>query len=81
MSPETMILADGTEITTIHYLVQPKFKAPYIACTPGLEDFTAGKYRSSPWIRSDETKAVTCPMCKKTAEFMEAAATAKRIRR
>lgn len=70
MTPETMILADGSEVTVIHFLFHPEFGQPRIACMPGLTDFASGKYRQSPHIRTDEVRSVTCGLCKKTVDYL-----------
>jgi hypothetical protein len=69
MTPETMIMADGSEVTAIHFLYHPEYGADRIACMPGLTDFAAGKFRQSPHIRTDEVRSVTCSLCKKTADY------------
>lgn len=58
MTPETMILADGSEIIPVHYLSNGR-----LACIPGLTDFSALQYRPKPWLRSDSVESVTCPVC------------------
>lgn len=73
MTPETLILADGSEVTAIHFLVVPMFGMNRIACMPGLSNFNAMATRHQPVHRTDETRSVTCPMCKGTKEYREAA--------
>jgi len=75
MNAEKMILADGSEVTTVHFL----FSTPQghrIACMPGVTYFGAGgtTFRAAPLLRTDEFRSVNCPMCKRTKEF-EAAKT------
>lgn len=65
MTPETTILADGSEVTVVHFLLYGR-----IACMPGLTDFGSGKHRQVPHIRTDEVRSVTCVMCKKTADYL-----------
>ena len=75
MKPETMILADGTEITIVHFVVtQSKGyrTRPFIACVPGLENFASNSQRENPWMRTDEPRSVTCPLCKGSKEHAEA---------
>ena len=80
MKPETMILEDGSEIVLIHWLRQPRFGKHYLACMPGLTSFSAGGdgnglvlgFRSSPVLRTEDTRGVSCPLCKGTKEFKEA---------
>lgn len=71
MTPETMILEDGSEIATVHFLATPLYGLPRIACMPGLQDFASGPFRQAPLIRTDEVKSVNCPLCKLTADFKE----------
>ncbi len=73
MSPETMVLADGSEITVIHYLVQPRFGRSYVACMPGLESLSQDKQRGHPLLRTDEYRSANCPMCKASADYKKAA--------
>lgn len=74
MTIETMILEDGSEIACIHYLTRPASNAvtPYIACMPGLKEFSASKTRQQPWMRTQEIEAVTCPVCKSTKDYSTA---------
>lgn len=74
MKTDTMFLADGSEIVPVHFLTTPEFGKPAIACMPGLFDFTAGKHRAVPVLRTDEPRSVTCPMCKRTKFFENAKA-------
>jgi hypothetical protein len=69
---ETMILEDGTEITPIHFLVIVPHGRSRMACMPGLTDFASAKYRAMPWMRSEEPRSVSCPLCQLTAEFIAA---------
>jgi hypothetical protein len=74
MNPEKMILADGSEVTTIHFL----FAIPQghrIACMPGVTYFGAGgtTFRAAPILRTDEFRSVNCPLCKRTKQYTDAA--------
>jgi hypothetical protein len=42
-----------------------------VACTPRLPeaDMSTGPKRQEVWHRSDDPRAVTCPLCKETEEF------------
>jgi hypothetical protein len=71
MIPETMILPDGQEVNTIHFL-DTKTNVPRIACIPGLTSFSASPFRQHPWLRTDEVRGVNCPLCKATKEFTDA---------
>ena len=70
MDNQTMVLEDGREIILIHFAVR-NGKGYKIACVPGLENFHAFN-RGHPWHRTEEVKAVTCKVCKSTAEFKQA---------
>lgn len=69
MKPETMILADGSEVVLVHLLFTPAFGDSRISCLPGLKDFSSGKYRQMPHLRTDDVRSVTCPVCKRTDDF------------
>lgn len=80
MTPETMLLADGSEITVLHLLFQPPFGHLRIACMPGLRDFASNKNRAAPILRTDEVRSVNCPLCKASEDYRvmkEAALNAK----
>ena len=72
MTPETMILPDGSEITVVHLLVVPRFGRSYIACMPGLVDFSQSREVGRPVMRTDECRSVTCPLCKGTEKHKQA---------
>ena len=74
MTPETMILPDGSEITAIHYLVQPCHGRAFLACMPGLESMSQDKQRGHPLLRTEEYRSANCPMCKASADYKQAAA-------
>ena len=69
MIPETVVLADGSQVTLIHFVNG----AGCIACMPGLKNLSASsgvnQQRLTPHLRSGETGAVTCPTCKKTPDY------------
>lgn len=58
MITTTMLLEDGTEIVAVHLMI-----GEALACIPG---FVGGRaiYR-----RSDDVRAVNCPLCKATEEY------------
>lgn len=62
MKPETIIAADGREVTLIHFVRDGK-----IACMPNLQakDMASNKEREAPHMRTGEPGGVTCPMCKR----------------
>ena len=72
MKPESMFLADGTEITLVHFLAKPLYAAPRIACMPGLVDFASHRERLAPHVRTDEARSVNCPLCKATEDYKQA---------
>ena len=73
MTPPTMILEDGSEIVLQHFLVPAEGRSKaHLACLPGLTDFASGQFRGMPWIRTDEPRSVSCPMCKETQEYKAA---------
>ena len=61
--------AYGHTITLVHYVyrVEPE----RIACMPSMTEFHATPYHTH-YTRTNATKAVTCPACKKTQEFLRA---------
>lgn len=66
MTPETIVLRDGSQVVLIHYAPQ----ANTIACMPGLTKLCSDPIgRAAPHMRSDEKSAVTCPTCKQTVVF------------
>ena len=73
MSQETLILADGSEVTAVHFLIVPIYGANRVACMPGLSNFNAMLTRQHPVHRTDEPESVTCPMCKMTKEYQDVA--------
>jgi hypothetical protein len=72
MTLETIILADGSEVTLIHFLVIPKYGRQFLACMPGLEDFAQSREIGRPIFRTDECRSITCPMCKATTAHRKA---------
>ena len=57
-----MIDADGVAKVCVHWTRQSEGKWE-IVCIPGLEVFGVTMTRSVPFFRSDDIRAVTCPMC------------------
>lgn len=47
-----------------------------IACMPHVSDFKTAAHHPN-YLRSDDTRAVTCPRCKKTDEFARVRATGR----
>ncbi len=85
MKMQEMVLEDGTTLLLIHFLFQsprgvlqitgrPLLPSEFtwkIACTPNLMEFGADRSRECPWMRSDDPRAVTCPLCKATEIFQQ----------
>jgi hypothetical protein len=70
MLGQKMVLADGTEIHPIHFAFRhPDDGTWRLACTPGLKELYAHGSREHPYQRSDDSRAVNCPMCKETLLF------------
>lgn len=59
---------------TIHLTYKPngldEGAAWLIACMPDVTDFKTSSYQPN-YLRSNDTRAVTCPECKKTTIFKE----------
>jgi hypothetical protein len=61
-SPKGIVRQQGKELNA----VDPTWK---IACAPGLVEMEAQATRAFPWMRSDDPRAVSCPLCQRTAEY------------
>lgn len=72
MTLQTTFLADGSEIVVVHYLVQPRFGKPHLACIPTMQDFGRTVSGGAPIMRTDECRSVTCPLCKRTEAHKKA---------
>ncbi len=79
MTPQTMVLEDGTRITVIHLAVMnhdqesltigdPTWR---LACAPNVPDLSANG-RMAPLSRSDDPRSVNCPLCLKSAAYIAA---------
>lgn len=66
MDGQTMIFGDGSQKAVIHYSV--KTDRERIACLPN-EVLPQQKDRVFSIRRTDEPRAVTCPVCRETEEF------------
>jgi hypothetical protein len=79
------ILEDGTKFVLIHYtylspagttsaegevLAPEQLDSWKIACRPSLTVHHAGNGRTVPIRRSDDPRAVNCPECKRTDQFI-----------
>ena len=73
MKFETMISADGSEMVLCHFLCGPFPGAKSIVCMPGLneKEMCSVHGREVPLQRTEDPRAVNCPMCKKTLEFKQ----------
>jgi hypothetical protein len=77
MSPQEMLLEDGTKVVPVHFLYRPRLATGRkggwkMACSP--EMYAMMKKEGEPYIRSEDVRAVTCPMCKGTLVFKAAKA-------
>lgn len=80
MNAQTMILEDGSEINLVHF----QYFVPTglldtpgewrIACTPALNKLQAHPGRGYSMTRSEDPRAVNCPLCKKAEQFKTASA-------
>lgn len=62
MQPQMMFNPDGTKFAPVHWLVRIKGEWR-IACNPNCADLATKPDRQRPWLRTDERRAVTCPLC------------------
>lgn len=87
MPEQIMILPDGSGLLLVHFIYQsPEGLLRHagiplgpasgdtwkIACAPGTTMLNATENRPFPYQRSDDVRAVTCPLCKDTDEFKRA---------
>ena len=91
MTPQTMIVEDGSRITVHHFAVPvaPEGLAVAserqyrIACAPRMADLTAAG-RLCPPMRTDDPRVVNCPLCQISNEYkaaMEEIRNARRVKR
>lgn len=81
MNVPTMVLEDGRQVAVVHLVCQMATERQMpdglmvpvvdwrIACTPGLQDLHGTNQRLEPWQRSEDVRAVTCPLCKRTQAY------------
>lgn len=77
MSNQVMILEDGSEINLVHFQyrvdgVNGNMRTDSdwrIACTPSLTILHSHPRRGYPIARSEDPRAVNCPICQKTELF------------
>lgn len=82
-----MILDDGSGLYLVHFVypsaaglvkskgmpLGPARQETYkVACVPDMLEMAANASRGSPWQRTDDVRAVTCPLCIRTEEFQKA---------
>lgn len=67
-----MLLEDGSQVTPVHFTFQDGAGEWWLACVPTVDLRTV--FRPVPWQRTDEPRAVTCPLCKRTSVFKDAQA-------
>ena len=63
-----MILEDGTKILPVHFVVVDAFGRHGVACVPNVDV----DLRPVVWQRSNDVRAVSCVLCKKTEAFRKA---------
>lgn len=78
MSSQTMIDESGNEFIAVHLSTEgfrPWTGEKYekIACMPDAVDLHSVPSRGYPYLRTNWPADVTCPICKRTNEFSEAA--------
>ena len=81
MNPPTIVLESGEQVAVVHLVHQIRTERQMpdglmvpvvdwrIACTPGLQDLHGTMQRLEPWQRSEDVRAVTCPMCQQTVAY------------
>ena len=85
MKIQEMILEDGiTTIVLVHYVyrsaagttifagnnILPDVEGTWkVACAPNLMELSAHFGQEFPWQRSDDPRAVNCPLCKRTNQY------------
>ena len=70
-----MLLEDGTKVVPVHFVYRPMLESGRkgvwkMACSP--EMYVMKKGPDEPYIRSEDVRAVTCPMCQNTLIFKTA---------
>jgi hypothetical protein len=83
MIPQEMVLEDGRKIFLVHYIfLAPKGTTSVagqpataskdtwkVACSPSVEELSSAGNRGVPYQRSEDPRAVNCPLCMKTELF------------
>lgn len=73
MIDDFMLLEDGSKVTPVHFTFADGAGKWWLACVPTL-DLEADNKRPAPWQRTNEPRAVTCPLCKRTDTYKDARA-------
>jgi hypothetical protein len=60
------VLQDGGTVTLVHFVFETE--PEQIACMPNMIEFHLTQYHPT-YHRSNDTRAVTCPACKRTDIF------------
>ncbi len=83
MLPQVMIREDGKALHLVHFVyrtprgvirqqglplafAEDSWK---IACAPLLVEMAASANRPCPWQRTDDPRAVSCPLCQETEQY------------
>jgi hypothetical protein len=75
MTHETMIREDGTSFLPVHFVFQKVWPRDWIlACNEQMVQLHALPERPLVMQRSDDPRAVTCPLCQETEAFLDARA-------
>ena len=89
MQNQIMVAVDGTESVQVHFaylspvgttradgkpLRSSVANSYKIACAPNMVQLTADQCRPFPWQRTDDPRAVNCPLCQETDVFKAALA-------
>ena len=70
----TMLLPDGRQVTVTHLLVRAADgKEGHLACAPNADAAHTDPYQNEVKMRSDDVRAVNCPLCKGSDDFRRAA--------
>lgn len=70
---QMMLLEDGSLVHLVHFTYQDG-GVWKVACAPNLPCLSSVRGRAMPWRRSDDPRAVNCPLCQATGPYGAAAA-------
>jgi hypothetical protein len=78
MTPQTMVLEDGSRITAVHLSIMVPVEeadaiiagavVERIACAPRMPDLSAAG-KMAPVVRTDDPRIVSCPLCKMSKQY------------